>query len=214
MKATPHPLQDPVLEADTLIAQERWDSRRAALFEGPSVTVLVSPRRGARPGTSDAWVTVVVTSDPHCPLEGVAITLEGPAEGRYGRLDRHGRCLFRDVLDASYRLGLCRVAELERAGDPPVTLALPAERLGDRARWTSAGGGVTVTRLSDYWRRVRVDANGPGQPRQLSIGRVVDGHLELRPVCAGRTRGSSGTAATLEFESAGPPDAVCLPAPG
>jgi hypothetical protein len=209
VKATRHRLQDPVLEAAALVGRERWESTRAELFEGPSVTVLVSPRRGPRDDASDVWVTVVVTTDTTETLDDVAVTLEGPSEGRYARLDRRGRCVVTDVLDASYRLGLCRVAEVHGPADQ-ATLPLPAECLGDCPRWTSADGSLTATRLSDDWRRVRVEAEAP---RQVTSGRVVDGRLDLRSVALDRAPGSDRPTATLEFESAGPPDVVCLPLP-
>jgi hypothetical protein len=208
VKAARHRQQDPVREADALLGRERWDSARAGLFEGSTATVLVSPRRGAAAGAADVWVTLLVTSGRATSLGDVAVTLRGPGEARYGRLDARGRCLVRDVPDASYRLGLCRVAALARA-DEAATLPLPADRLGDCPRWTSCDGGVTATRLSEDWQDVRLDAAAP-ESWPITVGRVVDGRLELRSVRPD-AGGSSEPAATLRFACVGPPDVVCLP---
>jgi hypothetical protein len=202
VKATRHRRQDPVREADELPGRERWDGARAGLFEGSTATVLVSPRRGEAACAADVWVTLVVTSDQAAPADDVAVTLRGPAGARYGRLDARGRCLSRDVPDGRYRLGLCRVAELARP-DEAAVLPLPADRVGDCPRWTSCDGGVTATTLSEDWRDVRLDAAAPG-PWPLSVGRVVDGRLELRSV-----RPDAGpvpawpAASTLRFACAG-----------
>jgi hypothetical protein len=196
-----------VREADELLGRERWDSARAGLFEGSTATVLVSPRRGETAGSADVRVTLVVTSDQAAPAGDVAVTLRGPAGAHYGRLDARGRCLFRDVPDGRYRLGLWRVAGLARP-DQGGTLPLPAERLGDCPRWTSCDGRVTVTTPREDWRDVRLDAAAPGA-WPLSVGRVVDGRLELRSVQP--DAGAGPGAATLRFACAGPPDVVCLP---
>jgi hypothetical protein len=100
-------LEDPVVEAATLVGRRPWDSTRAELFEGEVVSILVSPRQGARPGMSDVSITMVVRRDG--PLDAVGVTLAGAEGCREGRLDARGRCVIRDVADGRYRLGFCRL---------------------------------------------------------------------------------------------------------
>jgi hypothetical protein len=101
-------IEDPVVEAATLVGRRPWDSTRAELFEGEAVSVLVSPRQGARPGTSDVSITMVVRRD-RTLADAVGVTLAGAGGRREGRLDARGRCVIRDVADGRYRLGFCRL---------------------------------------------------------------------------------------------------------
>ena len=103
---------DPAREAEFLLGQEKWNSREPTVIEDASLLVLVTPKGGRRPETSDIRIT-----------------------------------------DES------------------------------------------------------------GADRELSVGRVVNGRLEVQRIHLEHAGDGSRSFATLEFEAAGPPALVCLPLP-
>jgi len=115
---------DPILEAAFLVGREPWDSTRARLFEGESVSVLISSRRDAT-DTSDVRVTVVAKAtalgDDDRP---VAVTLTGGEGSHTERLDARGCCVIRGVPDGHYRIDMCRESGSDR-GDYAAILLLP-----------------------------------------------------------------------------------------
>jgi hypothetical protein len=113
-RATSGPVDEPVVETVVLVGQGSWDSRRPLLYEGRSVTVLVTSRRARRPGASDVTFTVVPSTGGPASLESLAVSLTGSEASRLGRLDPRGRCVIRDVPDARYALRLRPATEPER----------------------------------------------------------------------------------------------------
>jgi hypothetical protein len=120
-RATSDPVDEPVAETVLLLGEGSWDSRRPLLYEGGSVTVLVTSRRGRLPGASDVSFTVVPTHGAAASLDSLAVTLTGSSASRQGRLDPRGRCVIRDVPDARYALRLRQLTEPEPPDDhsPP-----------------------------------------------------------------------------------------------
>jgi hypothetical protein len=110
-------VDEPVVETVVLVGKGSWDSRRPLLYEGRSVTVLVTSRRARRAGASDVSFTVVPSDDGPAALESLAVSLTGSAASRQGRLDPRGRCVLRDVPDARYALRLRPATEPERPDD-------------------------------------------------------------------------------------------------
>jgi hypothetical protein len=117
---------DPVLEAATLVGQELWDTTRAQLFEGESVSVLMSSRRGRVTDTSDVWVTVLARATAIDDGGPVAVTLTGIDGSRTERLDARGCCVIRDVPDGRYHIEMSRQPGPDRAGGAAL-LILPVE---------------------------------------------------------------------------------------
>jgi hypothetical protein len=213
VNATDRRPEDPVLEAAAMVGREAWDSTRAQLFDGRTVSVLVSPRRTAGPGASDVWITVVSGRGGAALRGTVAVTLIGESQSQYGRLDARGRCLIRAVPDGRYQIGLHRVPEL---GGPhhAAILPVPAACLDRSSCWTSGDGRLTARRLSDGWRTIEVEAADPASgPAEVHVGRVVDGSLELRRLHIDPLPGGRRRAVRLEFEAPGSPALVCLPLP-
>lgn len=118
-RATSEPVDEPVVEMVLPLGDGSWDSRGPLLCEGRSLTVLVTSRRGRRPGASDVSFTVVPRPGAGASLDSLAVTLTGSAASRHGRLDPRGRCVIRDVPDARYALRLRRMAPPEPAEDRP-----------------------------------------------------------------------------------------------
>jgi hypothetical protein len=113
---------DPLVEAARLVAGERWESTGARLFEGRSVSVILSPRR-ARAGVSDVWVTVLSRSPA---LDSAVVTLDGAGCSRHGRLDARGQCVLRGVADGTYQVGFHRVPA--GTGNDPIRDPAPTGR--------------------------------------------------------------------------------------
>jgi len=199
---------DPAREAEFLLGQEKWNSREPTVIEDASLLVLVTPKGGRRPETSDIRITAVPKSHRRERLDRVAVTLAGRSGCRYGRLDLRGWCVIRDVPDGRYRLGLFRLTEPSHE-----LLPLPLQRQAASGCWTNADGSVTTRQLSPEWRKILVEADESGADRELSVGRVVNGRLEVQRIHLEHAGDGSRSFATLEFEAAGPPALVCLPLP-
>ena len=117
--------RDPIVEAASLVGREPWDSTRARLFEGESVSVLMSSRRDAN-DTSDVLVTVVAEVAALGDGGPVAVTLTGGEGSHTERLDARGCCVIRGVPDGRYRIDMCRESGPER-GDYAAILLLPRD---------------------------------------------------------------------------------------
>jgi len=170
--------------------------------------VLIAPRYRGSPGEVDAWITVVPKNGRAEGLDQAAVTLVGGSSCRYGRLSVQGRCVIRDVPDDVHQLGLTRLADL----GVPETDLLPvrSQALGDWPSWTSADGTVTMKRVSG-WRKILVEMDGAEDDRDVSVGLVVDGRLEVQSADLGSSPAGSRVSATLEFAARGAPAVVCLP---
>lgn len=118
-RATSDPADEPAAETVLALGEGPWDSRRPLLYEGGSLTVLVTSRQARRPGASDVSFTVVPTRGAAAALDSLAVTLTGSSASRQCRLDPRGRCVIRDVPDARYALRLRHVTEPEPPGDHP-----------------------------------------------------------------------------------------------
>ncbi len=200
---------DPLAEAASLVEKRVWDSRRAMIIEGSSVTVLIDPRRHGRAGSADVWITVVPKSGRAEGLDLAAVTLVGGSSCRYGRLSAQGRCVIRDVPDDVHRLGL---SPLEEVGDGngPNLLPVRSQVLGDWPSWTNADGTLTMRRLSGWW-KILFEADRSEEGRDVSVGLVVGGHLEVRSAHLGSSPGGSRACATVEFTAGSRPAVICLP---
>jgi hypothetical protein len=117
---------DPILEAASLVGREPWDSTRARLFEGESVSVLISSRRDAT-DTSDVCVTVVAKAAALGDGGPVAVTLTGGDSSHTERLDGRGRCVIRGVPDGRYRIDMCRESGPDRGEYAAILLLPPLE---------------------------------------------------------------------------------------
>ena len=115
---------DPILEAAFLVGREPWDSTRARLFEGESVSVLVSSRRDATE-TSDVCVTVVAKAAALGEGGPVVVTLTSGDGSHSEQLDARGCCVIRGVPDGRYRIDMCR--EPGPGRDYAAILLLPVE---------------------------------------------------------------------------------------
>jgi hypothetical protein len=208
MVLTSRRTMDPMAEAAALVERRAWDSRRAMLIEGSSVTVLIAPRRHGRAGFADVWITVVPKTGGAEGLDQAAVTLASGRSCRYGRLRPQGRCVIREVPDDRHRLGLSRLAAVGQVNDPDL-LPVSSQFLGDWPSWTSADGILTMRRLSG-WRKIMVEADKSEDGRDVSVGLVVGNHLEVRSAHLG-SDGGSRACATVEFTDRGRPAVVCLP---
>ena len=117
---------DPILEAASLVGKALWDSTRAQLFEGESVSVLVSSRRGRTTDVSDVWVTVLAKATAIDNRGSVAVTLTGTDCSRSERLDARGCCVIRDLPDGRYHIDMSREPGPDPAGCAAVLL-LPVD---------------------------------------------------------------------------------------
>jgi hypothetical protein len=155
--------------ARALLAGRAWTTARGAYLENEAVCILIDPRPATQPQQVDITITVFPLAGDAAALEGQPLTIQASEDSEeagptcYGRFNRRGQLLLRNVAAGTYQAQLTPAADwLTGAADwlqqtlaalliplPRLTLAgvpsLASEERHQHRTYQNASGSLVAT---------------------------------------------------------------------